>query len=109
MTPSASSTPPSTYRSVSTTSSLASHPPGRHATRTSTTSPNAALAAPKTSHGPPPRLVPSSFITYWAQRISTAIVTADARRCLRRLPALRGIVAMHKQPSAPRAVNAGFD
>ena len=30
-----------------------------------------------------------SFVPYWAQRISAAIVTADARRCLRRLPGLR--------------------
>ena len=48
----------------------------------------------------------SSFVPYWAQRISAAIVTADARRCLRRLPALRGVVAMHKQDRARAGAHA---
>ena len=48
----------------------------------------------------------SSFVPYWAQRISAAIVTADARRCLRRLPALRGVVTRHKQDRARAATRA---
>ena len=31
----------------------------------------------------------ADFVPYWAQRISAEIVTADARRCLERLPGLR--------------------
>ena len=31
----------------------------------------------------------SSFVEHWAQRISAALVIADAERCLRRMPGLR--------------------
>ena len=32
---------------------------------------------------------PLSFVEHWAQRISAALVVADAERCLRRLPGLK--------------------
>ena len=41
-----------------------------------------------------------SFIPYWAQHLSAAVVTADARRCLRRLAGL-------KVRAANAAANAG--
>eukprot|EP00966_Prymnesium_polylepis_P310084 7164583-Prymnesium_polylepis.1 len=34
----------------------------------------------------------ADYVSYWAQRISGEIVTADARRCLKRLPGLRSRV-----------------
>jgi hypothetical protein len=30
-----------------------------------------------------------SFVEYWTQRLSAAVVTADARRSIKRLPGLR--------------------
>ena len=43
------------------------------------------------------------FVPYWAQRISAAVVCADARRCLRRLPGLKGraATAAHYGPAGP--------
>ena len=47
------------------------------------------------------------FVLHWARRISAALVTADARRCLSRLPALatraRGA---HADRAARRAMRA---
>ena len=43
-----------------------------------------------------------SFVAHWAQRISAAIVTADSRRCLRRLPELRRRAAAAAQRAARR-------
>ena len=48
----------------------------------------------------------ASFTTYWAQRISAAIVTADARRCLKRLSALRGQVRGDDERTAARRDHA---
>ena len=31
----------------------------------------------------------AAYVEHWAQRISAALVTADAARCLRRLPGLK--------------------
>ena len=45
------------------------------------------------------------FVKYWAQRISAAIVTADARRCLRRLPGLRALVRSAADTAPRRRAN----
>ena len=47
----------------------------------------------------------AAFAVYWGQRISAAIVTADARRCLSRLPGLRSraFAAAGAQRTAPRS------
>ena len=49
----------------------------------------------------------SEFVPYWAQRISAAIVTSDARRCLRRLPGLKAQVIGAAAPARARAATAG--
>ena len=41
------------------------------------------------------------YVLYWARRLSGALVTADARRCLERLPGLAG------QADTARAHRAG--
>ena len=43
----------------------------------------------------------SEFVPYWTQRVSVSVVTADARRCLKRLPGLK-LRAM-ADPSTGRA------
>ena len=50
----------------------------------------------------------ASFVPHWARRISAAIVTADARRCLRRLPGLRALIRDNTN-AAPRRRNNGVD
>ena len=47
----------------------------------------------------------TDFATYWAQRISAAIVLGDARRCLRRFPALRRRAADAAQRTAQRTTS----
>ena len=41
------------------------------------------------------------YVLYWARRLSAAVVTADARRCLARLPGLLN------QAAAARVLRAG--
>ena len=43
------------------------------------------------------------YLQYWTQRLSAAIVTADARRCLRRLKSLQALAnrAAAKQTNGP--------
>ena len=41
------------------------------------------------------------YCTYWGQRISGAIVIADAERCFKRLDALRGTVVIRWQRTVP--------
>ena len=49
----------------------------------------AALSKRKTDRTVYESWAADKFVPYWTQRVSAAIVTADARRCLKRLPGLK--------------------